>query len=117
MQKLIKQTKAIMFFGTPHKGSSTAGWGEIGTKIVSMSGLDSAQHLVASLKLDSEILDIIHADFIKLLVAGKFYVHTFQEGRPINSVIKKVCNYFSRILNCTHFSDSSLLTILFTLQI
>lgn len=90
IQKLARLTKVIIFFGSPHRGSSTAGWGEIGTKIASMVKLDSAQHLVSSLKLDSEILDNIHSDFMKMLVAGTFYIHTFQEGRPINSVIGKV---------------------------
>jgi hypothetical protein len=92
LQKLASLTKLVMFFGTPHRGSSTAGWGEIGTKIASMVKLDSAQHLVSSLKLDSEILDIIQSDFMKLIVAGTFYVHTFQEGRPINNVVGKVCS-------------------------
>ncbi|KAF2739536.1 TPR-like protein [Polyplosphaeria fusca] len=95
MQKLIKLTKTVVFFGTPHKGSSKAGWGEIGTQIVSMVRLDSAQHLVSSLKLDSEILDIIHSDFLRLLREGKFYVHTFQEGRPINNVVGKVVEDYS----------------------
>ncbi|KAF2195155.1 TPR-like protein [Zopfia rhizophila CBS 207.26] len=95
LQKLAKLTKVVMFFGSPHRGSSTAGWGEIGTKIASMVKLDSAQHLVSSLRLDSEILDNIHSDFMKLLIAGTFYIHTFQEGRPINNVIGKVVEDFS----------------------
>ncbi|KAF2477726.1 TPR-like protein [Lindgomyces ingoldianus] len=95
LQKLANLTKVVMFFGSPHRGSSTAGWGEIGTKIASMVKLDSAQHLVSSLKLDSEILDNIHSDFMKLLIAGTFYIHTFQEGRPINNVIGKIVEDFS----------------------
>ena len=79
-----------MFFGSPHRGSNKAAWADIGTKIVSIVKLDAAQHLASSLKLDSEILEIIQSDFQKLLHAGDFYVHTFQEGRPINSVIGKV---------------------------
>lgn len=67
-QRLCNNTKAVMFFGSPHRGSSTAGWGEIGTKLVSVIKLDSAQHLVSSLRLDSEILDNIHSDFMKLLI-------------------------------------------------
>jgi tetratricopeptide (TPR) repeat protein len=99
VQKLARLTKLVMFFGTPHRGSSTAGWGEIGTKILSMIKLDSAQHLVSSLKLDSEILDVIQSDFMQLIVAGTFYVHTFQEGRPINNVLGKVVEDFSSKLD------------------
>jgi hypothetical protein len=79
-----------MFFGSPHRGSNVAGWGDIGAKVAAMVKLDAAQHLVSSLKLDSEILDNIQSDFLKLLTAGDFYVHTFQEGQPINNVIGKV---------------------------
>lgn len=55
-----------------------------------MVKLDAAQHLVSSLRLDSEILDNIHSDFMKLLVEGRFWIHTFQEGKPINNVLGKV---------------------------
>ncbi|RYP73986.1 hypothetical protein DL771_003297 [Monosporascus sp. 5C6A] len=99
LQKLSNLTKVVMFFGSPHRGSSAAGWGEIGTKIASMIKLDSAQHLVSSLKLDSEILDNIQSDFMKLLIAGTFYVHTFQEGQPINNALGKVVEDFSSKLD------------------
>ena len=36
---------------------------------------------------------------MKLVAAGSFYIHTFQEGKPINNVIKKVVEDFSSKLD------------------
>ncbi|KAH7390731.1 hypothetical protein BKA66DRAFT_440019 [Pyrenochaeta sp. MPI-SDFR-AT-0127] len=94
-QKLSSLTKAVFFFGTPHKGSSSASWGEMGTKIVSLMNIEVTSHLVKNLKLDSEVLDIIHSDFMRLIAEGKFWVHTFQEARAINNVIGKVVEDYS----------------------
>lgn len=79
-----------MFFGTPHKGSDAATWAQIGTKIVAMAKLDALEHLSGSLKLDSEILNNVHSDFMKLLHGGAFYIHVFQEARPMGKGMKKV---------------------------
>ena len=89
-RKLAKLTKVIMFFGTPHKGSDAATWAQIGTKVVAMAKLDALEHLSGSLKLDSEILNNVHSDFMKLLHGGAFYIHVFQEGRPMGKGMKKV---------------------------
>jgi hypothetical protein len=62
-----------------------------------MVKLDSAQHLVGSLNLNSEILDNIHSDFMKLLNRGMFYVHTFQEGKPINNYLGKVRHHVTTL--------------------
>jgi hypothetical protein len=89
-----------MFFGTPHHGSAVASWGEIGTKIASMVMLNTRQHLVSTLRPDSIVLEIIHSDFMKMVVEGKFYVHTFQEGLPINNMIGKVSTMIRRNQLC-----------------
>jgi hypothetical protein len=52
--------------------------------------LDTRRTLINSLKVNSEILEIIQSDFVKMLYSGDFYVHSFQEGRPINLKFGKV---------------------------
>ncbi len=52
--------------------------------------LDTRRALINSLKINSEILEIIQSDFVKMLYSGDFYVHSFQEGRPINLKFGKV---------------------------
>lgn len=96
-----------MFFGTPHKGSDAATWAQIGTKIVAMAKLDALEHLSGSLKLDSEILNIVHSDFMKLLHGGAFYIHVFQEARPMGKGMKKVLSPAFHVLAI--FADSRLL--------
>lgn len=60
-----------------------------------MINLELGQHLVKNLKLDSEVLDIIHSDFMRLLPEGRFWIHTFQERRPMNNMIGKIVEDFS----------------------
>jgi hypothetical protein len=79
-----------MFFGTPHRGSRMAGWGDIGAKLVKLARENVKQTLVRALNLDSEILDRIQDSFQKMLQTGDFYVHTFQEGKPIFKKLGKV---------------------------
>lgn len=67
----------------------------MGTKIVSLMNIEVTSHLVKNLKLDSQVLDIIHSDFMRLLAEGRFWVHTFQEARAINNVIGKVVEDYS----------------------
>lgn len=90
LKKMHSLTKCIMFLGTPHRGSDIASWSEILTKIVRLSLYDTRKKLVSSLRVDSEILEIIQSEFVKMLFKGDFRIHCFQEGRPINAVLGKV---------------------------
>lgn len=42
------------------------------------------------LRIDSEILDRIHLEFVRMLYSGDFTVHSFQEGKAINANVGKV---------------------------
>jgi hypothetical protein len=90
MRKVHQQTKCVVFLGTPHRGSRLASWSEIFTKIAKLGALEYRKKLVASLRIDSEILENIHSEFVKMLFSGDFFVHSFQEGRPINATVGKV---------------------------
>ncbi|KAK1484968.1 ankyrin repeat protein [Colletotrichum abscissum] len=55
---ILDQIHGVVFFGTPHRGSSLAAWDEIGTLIVKASTLGYATNskLSSSLKVDSKFL-------------------------------------------------------------
>jgi len=55
-----------------------------------MIKIEATSKLVGKLQLDSEVLDLYHSDFMRLLAEGRFWVHTFQESKPLNNVIGKV---------------------------
>lgn len=60
-----------------------AGWGEMATKLVKVLNQGSKNQVIKSLALNSEILDRIQNSFEKMIAVGDFFIHTFQEGRPI----------------------------------
>jgi hypothetical protein len=60
------------------------------TSIASLAFLDMRKKLLRGLKIDSEILERIHTEFVKMLYAGDFNIHSFQEGKKINGAVGKV---------------------------
>ena len=58
-----------------------------------MIKIEATSKLVGKLQLDSEVLDLYHSDFMRLLAEGRFWVHTFQEAKPLNNVIGKVYDF------------------------
>jgi hypothetical protein len=60
------------------------------TRVAQLAFLDMRKKLVKDLRIDSEILERIHSQFVKMLYAGDFNIHSFQEGKPINTKVGKV---------------------------
>jgi hypothetical protein len=87
-QRVHKQTYAVIFLGTPHRGAQMSGWGEIFSNIAGLAGMDVDRRLLRSLSLSSDVLDIIQENFIKMLHAQDFKVHTFKEGQGISGTKK-----------------------------
>ena len=90
LKKVFSLTKCVMFLGTPHRGSGVAGLSKTVAEIARLALLDIRVKLVRDLKVDSEILQRIHSDFMKMLSEGPFDIHSFQEGRPIHRGVGKV---------------------------
>lgn len=74
------RTKLIIFLGTPHRGSSYAGWGVIASNLARLALRDSNKKLLETLEVNSEILDNIHEEFITIANNSKIRVHSFQES-------------------------------------
>ncbi|KAI8944499.1 hypothetical protein F4801DRAFT_599698 [Xylaria longipes] len=95
------RTKLIVFLGTPHRGSSYAGWGAIASNLVSLAFQDSNKGLVQTLQVNSEVLDNIQEEFLRIAHRAGIKVHSFQEARAISGVKglhgKVVDDYSSKV--------------------
>ncbi|OBT57821.1 hypothetical protein VE04_01878 [Pseudogymnoascus sp. 24MN13] len=95
------RTKAIIFLGTPHRGSSYAGWGAIASNLAKVALQDSNKKIVETLDVNSEVLDNIHEEFKTIVHMSSISIHSFQEGRGISGVKglhnKVVDDYSSKI--------------------
>ena len=94
LKNIYESTRAIIFMGTPHRGSPYAGWGIIVQSIVSAAGFDATDRILRDLKFDAGTLDILQEDFLKMVKKEQFEVFTFQEGKGLKGVrglTGKVC--------------------------
>ncbi|ORY14347.1 hypothetical protein BCR34DRAFT_599325 [Clohesyomyces aquaticus] len=84
---VIKCTGAVVFMGTPHRGSEDmAATGEKGRKIASALLVDSSSSVLDSLGLENADLERCHDKFTQLWEKHEFRVKTFQEGRGLRGV-------------------------------
>ncbi|KAG4440948.1 hypothetical protein IFR05_003577 [Cadophora sp. M221] len=63
---IYESIKGIVFFGTPHRGSSDAQWGDILRSIASVA-FDTNEKLLQTLKPDNELLAKLAKDFQDIL--------------------------------------------------
>lgn len=92
-ERLLGRIKAVVFCGTPHRGSNAAAWGRIITKMAAVAFIDTNSRLLSELH-ETEFLDLIQENFLKVLYQTGIHVHSFQEGRPflgLKGLHEKVC--------------------------
>lgn len=82
---IFKSTEAILFLGTPHRGSSKAGLAEVVRKVVSVSGFDNSDVNIRALHINSTEFELLHELFMKLYGRRdtEFKVLTFQEAKGV----------------------------------
>lgn len=87
---ILDHIHGVVFFGTPHRGSSLAAWDEIGTLIVKASTLGYATNskLSSSLKVDSKFLRRISESFAAR--GEDFEVRSFYENLRMKGLNCKV---------------------------
>jgi hypothetical protein len=95
---IIESTKAVVFLGTPHRGSpGFAGVGEIARHVVStLLKMDSNKAVIRALGLDSPELELSRESFLQQWRTYGFRVKTFQESQGFSGVrlgilSEKVC--------------------------
>ncbi|KAI8651259.1 NB-ARC domain-containing protein [Fusarium keratoplasticum] len=80
------RTKFIIFLGTPHRGSQYAGWSVIASNLASCALQNTNKKIVQTLEVNSEVLDNIHEEFVKIVLETGLKIHSFQEGRGLSGV-------------------------------
>ncbi|CAO2650032.1 Nn.00g013240.m01.CDS01 [Neocucurbitaria sp. VM-36] len=80
LQDIFKSTNAILFFGTPHRGSLWTNTGLIISRFASAVGFSVSNNDLETLKPNNAMLEILRDDFTKRLDDSKdLQVTSFQE--------------------------------------
>ncbi|CAH0042190.1 unnamed protein product [Clonostachys rhizophaga] len=84
LKDVVKSTAAVMFLGTPHRGSpDLAALGEYVRSIASTLGIDTSPALLDTLGLKTTDLERAQESFSAIWQEYDFQVKTFQEGLPV----------------------------------
>ena len=99
---VYRSTVTIVFFGTPHRGSPDAGWGEILTSIAKGLQFDTNAAILNDLSSSSggSKLDELMKDFIDILNEAKIQICTFTEASGkagVRILGSKVIEYVSEL--------------------
>ena len=86
LRKIYEATTAVVFMGTPHRGSQYASWALILRNIAIASGFDASERILRDLNVDSGILEMLRDEFGKMLREEKFDIYTFQESKGFKGV-------------------------------
>jgi hypothetical protein len=79
-QSLYKSTVALLFLGTPHRGSQYSDMGETMRRLVSAIGFDATNQNLRTLEIDGPLLEDCDERFQKIRRRCGFKIHTFHEG-------------------------------------
>lgn len=91
LRAVVDSTHAIIFFGTPHRGSSYANFGEIVARAASaLTMRPYNDKVVKNLSANTEILTNLRKDFVStleyMIQCNKFESSTFQESKGLSGV-------------------------------
>ena len=86
LRKIYEATTAVVFMGTPHRGSPYASWGLIARNIAIASGFDASDRILRDLNVESGILELLRVEFGKMLREEKFDIYTFQKSMGLAGV-------------------------------
>ncbi|KAI0972316.1 hypothetical protein F4678DRAFT_57683 [Xylaria arbuscula] len=97
-KRFLRQIRAVVFCGTPHRGSDLASWAKLSANLINLAPVDVNSRLLSDLQVDSQVLDLIQDDFMNILYQAPLRIHSFQEGKAMTGVKglnDKVVNDFS----------------------
>lgn len=91
---IVRSTSAIVFLGTPHRGSAKAAEiGQVFREVAStLLRVDSNDRVLRALGADSPELELGRESFVMLWRKYKFSVKTFQESKPMLGVNFSILN-------------------------
>lgn len=85
-RNIVSSTKAVMFLGTPHRGSQMAGIGKLAERVARLALMDTNNSMLNALGLKTSDLERCQDSFMKLWRQHNFHVKTFQEGRGYTAI-------------------------------
>jgi hypothetical protein len=94
LMDIYKSTEALLFLGTPHRGSDYAAWGKIAERIVSAAFFDTNGKTLEHLTVNGEHLAQLAQNFEGLLYNRTFSIYSYQEAKGYKGVKllnNKVC--------------------------
>jgi hypothetical protein len=102
---IYTSTEAVLFLGTPHRGSGKGNIGEVVRKIVSVSGFDTTDQNIRALQVNSAELELIHELFMNLYDRNDrhFKVLTFQEAKGMVGISYLKLN--ERVSSCERLAS------------
>jgi hypothetical protein len=80
---LRKATKAVIFMGTPHRGSQLASYADTIVTCIKVAGFKANTASLQRLQVNSDDLDELGSQFGSLLQAEEIKVLTFYELKPL----------------------------------
>lgn len=99
LENIVESTAAVIFLGTPHRGSlEVAALGEVVRSVVSTLGMETTPAILDSLGLKTTDLERAQEEFSKLWQNHDFRVKTFQEGLSLAKIGKKVVPDYSSLI-------------------
>jgi hypothetical protein len=93
--RIFRATYAVIFLGTPHRGSQQAGWGVIASNVCKAMLKDTNTDILRSLEQDSEVLERISEAFERIMTRGEVKVHSFVEEIPTLGIGKVFTGIYS----------------------
>lgn len=98
-RNVVKSTAAVIFLGTPHRGSlDIAAIGEVVRSVVSTLGMKTTPAILDALGLKTTDLERAQEEFSRLWQKYDFRVKTFQEGLNLAKLGKKVVPHYSSLI-------------------
>jgi hypothetical protein len=72
--------------GTPYRGSTSAEWGAVASRLASLTLQDSNKKFIEELEVNGEIFDNIQDEFQQIVHNGGIKIQSFQEAQGISGV-------------------------------
>jgi hypothetical protein len=84
--EIVEDISAIIFLGTPHRGSEAARIGDIARRVASALRIDTSPAILDSLGLRNDDLVRNQQSFARIWNERRFEVKTFQESKGMSGV-------------------------------
>ncbi|PTB69295.1 hypothetical protein BBK36DRAFT_1110520, partial [Trichoderma citrinoviride] len=97
--EIVKSTAAVVFLGTPHRGSQgVATFGEVLRSFVGSLGMETTPVILDALRMKTTDLERAQEGFSKVWQKYDFKVKTFQEGLSLSKLGRKVVPDYSSLI-------------------